>query len=346
MIQVFDLQNAPASLKFYGGHAGKKEGVIIDGENWIVKYPESTKGMPGKNLVSYTNSPISEFLGSHIYQLRGMDVHETLLGYRNGSIVVACKDFTKPDVELVEFYKLKNTVDDREPHYTSRPSDGTSLYLNDILRAIYTSPYLAQTPGVIERFWDMFVTDALIGNADRNSENWGLLRTPEGLRLAPVYDNGNCLFNKKRSSAAARELEQTDVFASSALGSIRTCYLKNDGHSLSPVKYIQSMENESCNAAVQRLVDSLDMTQVKALIDQMPEESFGAEVLSKRMGQFMVSTMSCRMNDLFLPVAKELQSKQLHQVPASFARAREGAAEANSNRERVQHNIVKDDQER
>ena len=43
--------------------------------------------------LSYTNSPISEYLGSHIYKILGFDVHDTILGYANGKNVVACKDF-------------------------------------------------------------------------------------------------------------------------------------------------------------------------------------------------------------------------------------------------------------
>lgn len=32
----------------YGGKAGDKEGITINGEYWIVKYPKSTKGMRGR----------------------------------------------------------------------------------------------------------------------------------------------------------------------------------------------------------------------------------------------------------------------------------------------------------
>ena len=34
----------------YGGQAGEKEGITIDGTYWIVKYPKSTKGMRGRGL--------------------------------------------------------------------------------------------------------------------------------------------------------------------------------------------------------------------------------------------------------------------------------------------------------
>ncbi len=40
----------------------------------------------------------------------------------------------------------------------------------------------------------MFVVDALLGNPDRNNSNWGIVLGMDGSkRIAPVYDNGNCL---------------------------------------------------------------------------------------------------------------------------------------------------------
>lgn len=47
-----------------------------------------------KNInLSYSNSPVCEYIGSKIYELIGMPVHNTILGVRNEKIVVACEDF-------------------------------------------------------------------------------------------------------------------------------------------------------------------------------------------------------------------------------------------------------------
>ncbi len=316
MVRVVDLQSAPLSGRFYGGHAGKKEGIVFDDACWIMKYPESTEGMRGNNLPSYTNSPISEYLGSHVYSSRGIPAHETALGFRDGSIVCICKDFTTPGkVDLVEFYKTKNTVSDHSPHYIGRPSDGTCLILNDILRTLHTSERIKSVPGVIERFWDMFVTDSFIGNADRNSENWGFLQTEEGLVLAPVYDNGNCLFNKKRSSIAERSIEDEDMFQQDAVGSVRSCYLKDNGHFVSPYKYIRSMENEECNDAVVRFAETIDMQRVEEIVRSVPAEAFGAEVLSERMASFLVKAMQVRLDQVLLPAAAEIERRRTVVVP-------------------------------
>ena len=112
MIEIADLRDCPPSGRLYGGRAGRKEGILIDGEPWLAKYPRSTRDLRGRGLPSYTSSPLSEYLGSHIYALLGIPTHETRLGYRDGKIVCACRDFTSPGVVLYEFSKVKTTMDD------------------------------------------------------------------------------------------------------------------------------------------------------------------------------------------------------------------------------------------
>ena len=45
--------------------------------------------------ISYTTSPISEYIGSHVYEIIGIPVHKTMLGIKDKKVVVACKDFRK-----------------------------------------------------------------------------------------------------------------------------------------------------------------------------------------------------------------------------------------------------------
>ena len=105
----FDLNEYPLSERngTYGGKAGRKEGIKIDGENWIIKYPQNTIGMRG-TVASYTTAPLSEYIGSTIFDISGIDVHKTALGTRNGKLVVACKDFCKTEGALREIRTLKN----------------------------------------------------------------------------------------------------------------------------------------------------------------------------------------------------------------------------------------------
>lgn len=95
---IYDLDSCVLNERngIYGGNAGNKEGVTINGEYWIIKYPKTTRGMRDE-LPSYTSAPLFEYIGSHVYKILGIDVHETILSIRNSKLVVACKDFCKKE---------------------------------------------------------------------------------------------------------------------------------------------------------------------------------------------------------------------------------------------------------
>ena len=166
MIKVLNLENAPLSDRngSYGGAAGSKEGILIDREYWLVKYPKSTRSMRG-TLLSYTTSALSEYIGSHIYSILGYSVHETKLGIRNGKLVVACKDFCEYPGELREIRTLKNIYNDKlESMLESEAgtvSDTHSVALKEILLQLEYNPILSKVLGLKDRFWDLVIIDGL-----------------------------------------------------------------------------------------------------------------------------------------------------------------------------------------
>lgn len=139
---ILDLRECPKSGLFYGGRAGQKEGILVEGEPWIAKYPRTTRDLRGRHLPSCTSSPVSEHVGSRVYASLGIPAQVTELGYRSGKIVCACKDFTFPDARLFEFNEIKNSLSDEDEGFSSAPSDGESVYLSDVLAAIEASELL------------------------------------------------------------------------------------------------------------------------------------------------------------------------------------------------------------
>lgn len=309
MIDLVDFNGYEPGVAFYGGNAGRKIGITYDGSVWMVKYPEPTRGMRGR-IASYTTSPLSEYLGSHIYALLGVPVHETILGHREGKLVCVCKDFVaETGCQLVDFHDLKNSMpDDASFGFERRPSDGQSVYLSDVLGTIYSYGLVARVSGVADRFWDMFVIDALIGNADRNNTNWGFLVKPDGkLTLAPVFDNGNSFFNKRRDSQNALRLEDETLLKQDVLVGMQTCYLKDDGHRVNPVKYIMSAADGHCSAAVVRLMTAYDERAVFDLIDSLPEEQLGIRIASAEVKEFYKRCLSERIRRVFEPTAEKVR---------------------------------------
>ncbi len=304
---IYDFRNCEPSGLFYGGRAGQKEGVLIDGEPWIVKYPRTTRDLHGKRLPSYTSSPVSEYIGSHIFASLGIPAHETRLGYRNGKIVCACKDFTFPGGRLFEFKDIKNALSDDDAGFSSVPSDGESVYLNDVLGTIEISPVLKETPGVLERFWDMFVVDAFLKNPDRNNGNWGLVMSGAGgYQLAPVYDLGSSLFSKRRSDVAAERLNDEEALLEDAFSTNVSCYrlLLDDGTSeaIHPFEYMRTTSNPDLAAAVRRFGDAVNMSTVEAIIDEVPTEAYGIVLMSDRMREAHKVLLRKRYEEGFLPL--------------------------------------------
>ena len=198
-IENFDLLNSSGIS--YGGHGGSKRGIIINTERWFLKYPKSTRSMDVEGL-SYSTTPLSEYLGSHIYETIGLETHETKLGIANGKIVVACKDFLNSNETIIDYNMIKNEYDENVEkaieHLSSSSNLDSNHDLEEVLLIMEQNPYFKSIPELKERFWDMFVIDAFISNNDRNEGNWGLVLNKETneLRISPVFDNGASFYNK------------------------------------------------------------------------------------------------------------------------------------------------------
>ena len=311
MVEIVDLRDCGKSGLFYGGRAGQKEGILIDGEPWIAKYPRTTRDLEGKHLPPYTSSPVSEYVGARIYASLGIPVHETMLGYRAGKVVCACKDFTYPDKRLFEFREIKNALSDDDAGFNSAPSDGESVYLGDVLATIETSDLLRAMPGVRERFWDMFVVDAFIKNPDRHNGNWGLLMdVGRSYELAPVYDLGSSLFSKRSPSLAESRLTGDENIEQDAFGTNVSCYrLPSEdgrGRAIHPFEYLASTRNPDLDAALVRFVETVDMEAVCALIDSVPAEAFGRVLMTEGVRSSHKLLLRRRLEDGFLPVYRRI----------------------------------------
>ena len=78
--QRIDADKIEISYLVYGGRACNKLGVIYNDKNYLLKFPGNLKNKNLKNVVlSYSNSPVCEYIGSHIFQMLGIKAHQTLL---------------------------------------------------------------------------------------------------------------------------------------------------------------------------------------------------------------------------------------------------------------------------
>ena len=318
MSKLIDFDKADkAKGVYYGGDAGAKDAIIYNGEAWMLKYPKTTRDLENPQI-SYTTSPLSEYLGSKIYETLAIPVHETMLGMRKNKVVVACKDFTRRlddgsapfsgvrglwlEKQLIPFHDIKNSF--MSSNLESYSGSGSETLLDEVLATINGQEDLQTIVGVPERFWDMFVIDAFIGNNDRNNGNWGILidiRSGD-ISLAPVYDNGNAFFNKRSLTQMEKRLKNEKAMGEDAYENPLCAYkytgLDNEGHRINPLTFIRQGENQGCNTAVSRFVKAVNMDEIKKIIDDIPEVAGHLAVMPQIQKTFYLELLQIRLKQL------------------------------------------------
>ena len=311
MIKIENFDNVMPSGITYGGHSGSKKGIILNNERWFLKYPKSTKSMDVKGL-SYTTSPISEYLGSHIYSLLGFDVHNTILGITNNKVVVACKDFLNKNETILDYNSLKNDYDEKvekeiEELSSSSNKDHLGTDIDEIIIVMNNNAYFAKIPELKSRFWDMFVVDALISNNDRNDNNWGLIldHNTMNLRVSPVYDNGASFYSKSSDerieSILKNEFKMKQVIYDSAVSS----FIK-DGKIINPLKFIEKMDNKNLNEAILRVVPKIDLNKIKELFSSIPSSYENLPILTEAQKKLYYESLVYKYENVLKKVYDKL----------------------------------------
>ncbi len=309
MIKIMNLDSCEGTPKGYGGHSGSKKSILIENERWLVKYPKSTKSMDVEGL-SYTTTPLSEYLGSHIFELIGIDTHKTILGFSNGKLVVACKDFLKSTEEIIDFNAIKNNYEEEiETYMENRHSSLFDRYedLNDIIFVMENNIYFDMLPELKKRFWEMFIVDALINNNDRNEANWGVILNKENmsLRIAPVFDNGASFYNKSDEEKFKNILQDPVKFKQLAYDSSVSAFVINE-KIVNPLKYIESMQNKDCNDALLEIFPKMNLEEIQKMFDEIPFDENGVIVITKAQKDLYIKVLEYRINNVLKPVYNQL----------------------------------------
>lgn len=255
---MVDFTNCKEEFNFYSG-SEKKKTLIYNGNKYLVKFPDPIRE---KNKdISYINNVYSEYVGSHIFELCGFSVQETILGKYNYNgkekIVCACKDFTDDHTFLLEFqnYVLSSDLDKKI---------GTEL--SDIIGILDKEIYNMDYKSIKDSFYNMFIIDFLIGNTDRHNGNWGFLMNDKGNSIfSPIYDCGSCL-NPLLEDV---DLEKMDDIEIKNLALNTFSVLKKNDKKIHYVSYLSNNENiDVCNA-LNRVFPKININIIKDFIDNI-----------------------------------------------------------------------------
>ena len=284
MIAAIDFSEYELNGKYYGG-SERKEGISIDDEDYMIKFQKKTAF--GKR-----NNHISEFIGSHIFELCGFESHKTYLGYRDGEEVVACKDFNLPGKQFVPFNDVgESTLDQDKETY--------QYDYEDIMQMLRDNSKLTNVQETISMFWRIYIMDALLGNFDRHGANWGFIKENNSYRLAPVFDNGSCLFPNLVDENEMQEIIESEEETNKRVFKFPTSQVKLNGKKSSYFDVINSLQFNECNDALQYVMAKLDMSKVEELIDETP-------LISDIQKRFYKHMINARYNEILLKSFKKL----------------------------------------
>ena len=284
---MMDYSNYPDGDRFYSG-AERKKSIIINENPYLVKFQKNSREGLRFNHVS-------EFLGSHIFSLLGMEAQETQLGLYHGENVVVIKDFLGED----EVFVLFNGVGDSS---LEQDKEKYQYSYEDIIRMLKENVKLTDVEQTMHQFWDMFIVDALIANFDRHGSNWGFIKKNHQYRLSPIFDNGSSLFPQLNTDEKITAILHDQTKIDQRIYRFPTSQIKYQGKKSSYYEIISSLAFEECNKALVRMTEKADLKKINKLIDTV-------EGISDIRREFYKTILKQRYEKILMESYNKLQHK-------------------------------------
>ena len=318
---LIDFTELPESKLLYGGNAGLKRGIVWNNSDWLIKFPQETSSFENVDI-SFTTSPLSEYIGSHIFEILGYDVHKTILGIFNNEkinrkqLVVACKDFTDNEkLKLIDYEAIKNNYSDALqiklfdlkqslPEYKTKGISSHTIPIEEILLQFKENSIFTNNRKAQQLFWEVLIIDCLINNNDRNKNNWGFLFNPAQAEYkpAPIYDNGASFVSKHSDEKLAKLLSNPSALENSALNGL--CYYTVDNELVNFKNFFRKLKNNKLDAdlkdAIKVVVPKIESKwmAIENFILSLPNNENGIKIISDVQKEFFIKTMKIRYDKI------------------------------------------------
>lgn len=245
LLNFSDWEEYP--YRSYDGANGAKKCLQYNQQLYMVKIMDGN---------AHAMGAVSEYLGCHIYELLHIPAQKTFLGKycHQGKeyLAVACQDFCSPGERLNEFSTIRNTL-------VGSSKSGHNKALLPILLSIDEQD-IVPVKELKDRFWDMFVVDALIGNFDRHTGNFGIISNEiqHTNRLAPVYDCGSSLYPAPTEQQVSAILSSNNALLERVYEFPASTYRNPQGKKYYYHELLSSNVFSDCTDALYRLKPRID----------------------------------------------------------------------------------------
>ena len=191
-----------------------------------------------------------------------MPVQKVYLGTYKSEQVVACKDFINEYEQFVPFNDIGESsidVDFFKNQYT----------YENIMYMLEENKKITNVLETISMFWDMYIVDAFIGNFDRHGNNWGFIKFNNKYKIAPIFDNGSCLYpqmtDENQMQLIINSIEETDK----RIYHYPTSQIKIENQKSSYYDVIYSTRYDECNKALKRVYNKIEIDKIYSIIDDI-----------------------------------------------------------------------------
>ncbi|WP_047153292.1 HipA domain-containing protein [Aneurinibacillus tyrosinisolvens] len=256
-------------------------------EKRMLVQPHSRRLVMFKEPAEGSGDVWSEKIASEIGKACGFNVHEVEIGVANGVYGALAYWFLGRGDELLEGVDL---IKEEGHEFDEWKRTGYNLQL---IQGVLTN----HIEDPVEKFLEIVVFDALIGNTDRHSQNWGVVKLADGTKvLAPAYDNSSSLgreFNSNLNKVTAR-LKDKNLF-------VEYCHAKKGSYligwneqqripHLDYIKLLHEVYPEVVKKHVDRLI-VLKPSTIKTIIEKIPNE-----VMSDTLKEFVNKFLNYRVD--------------------------------------------------
>lgn len=118
--------------------------------------------------------------------------------------------------------------------------------------------------------------------------------------VCPVFDNGASFYTKSSDEQIKKIMNDSNMFESSVYKSIMCIFVENDKQ-LNPFKYIESLKNKDCDAALMRIVPKINVEKIKKMINEIPNEVNGIQIISDIRKEFYCKCIEYRYEKSLYP---------------------------------------------
>lgn len=177
------------SSSFFHGKF-RKYSAVLGGKSYILKVQQP----------EYPELPITEYLCNELALFLSLDVPDFfLIRFQNLRDTFVSQNFmaTRPSSNLIHLYRF---------------FDQTEQF--DCATIISIIEKQTRKAADVDKFIEICLFDALIGNHDRHGRNLAFIQNPKGLELAPFYDNPTYLAIEEEWFLEAQHEPRGKIFTS------------------------------------------------------------------------------------------------------------------------------------